>query len=86
MRWLEKANGRRHATMKEAPRLRFERDERSLLLPLAERPYRSLVLPPLKEAEAPEGRSASVLHLAIPHVVVEKRPLSVYAAVAGGEL
>lgn len=78
--WLEKANGRGHATTKQAPRLRFERDERRLLLPLAERPYRSLILSSREQAAAPEGRSVPVLGL--PHVAVEQRPLSVYAALA----
>lgn len=77
LRWLERANGRLHATTKEVPQLRFERDERHLLLPLAERPYRSLVLIPAPEAE-------SERRLIVPQIAVEKRPLSVYAAVAGG--
>jgi len=71
--WLEKANSRLHATTKEVPRLRFERDERHRLLPLAERPYQSLVLGP--EAVAPTQRRIAV------KVEVEKRPLSVYASV-----
>ena len=54
-RWLEKANGRRHATTKEVPRLRFEREERAALLAPAQRPYRSLVLPPLKAGGVPGG-------------------------------
>ena len=82
-RWLEKANGRRHATTKEVPRLRFEREERAALLPLAERPYRSPLLPPLKEVE-PLGSRPCGLDLAMPQVTVEKRPLSVYAALSGG--
>jgi len=79
VRWLERANHRTHATTKEAPRLRFERDERHLLRPLAERPYHSLVL--VRQAEpAPKTKPTKRL----PLVTVEKRPLSVYAAVAGG--
>lgn len=75
--WLERANG----TTREVPRERFERDERAVLLPLAARPYRSLVL-----ATAPP-RSADVaapcVGPGVPRLVeVEKRPLSVYAAVA----
>lgn len=76
-RWLERANGRLHATLREAPRLRFERDERALLRPLAERPYRSLLQVPQTTAPAPR-------RLAVPRIEVEKRSLSVYAAVAGG--
>lgn len=76
-RWLEKANGRLHGTTKEVPRERFEREERHRLLPLAERPYPSLVLAPLKPA-APKRRSAG------PRIAVERRPLSAYAALVGG--
>jgi hypothetical protein len=61
--------------------LRFERDERHLLLPVAERPYRSLLLMP----HGVDGRASNgAPRRAIPQVDVEKRPLSVYAAVAGG--
>lgn len=73
LRWLERANARVHATTKEVPRERFEREERSLLLPLAGRPYQSLVLPPAPEVVSPRD----LVHL---RVEVEKRPLSVYAA------
>lgn len=87
-RWLEKANGRRHATTKEPPRLRFERQERAALLPLAECPYRSLLLPPLKEGDVlaarPRSFDVAVLGPAVPQVAVEKRPLSVYAVLTGG--
>ena len=75
-RWVERANGRVHGTTKEMPRLRFERDEQHLLLPLAERPYHSLVLLPPK-AEAPK-------RVPLPRVVVERRPLSAYTALVGG--
>lgn len=77
LRWLERANGRIHATLKEVPRERFERDERHLLLPCAMRPYRSLVL--LPPADTPTIRTTR-----LPKVDVEKRPLSFYAAYAGG--
>lgn len=69
------ANVRRHATTHEPPVLRFERDERALLLPLAARPYRSLVL--LPDAAPPQPRAAPV-----PHIPVERRPLSAYAQLA----
>ena len=43
VRWLEgTANVRRHATPGERPVDRFERDERAVLLPLANHPYRRL--------------------------------------------
>jgi transposase len=76
-RWLEKANGRIHGTTKEVPRERFEREERHQLLPLAERPYHSLVLVPVKPA-APKKR------ISVPSIAVERRPLSAYAALVGG--
>lgn len=77
LRWLERANGRVHATTKEIPDERFERDERRLLLPLAARPYRSLLLPPPPQ---PSGE----LTRRTPHIEVEKRSLSVYAAAVRG--
>lgn len=76
-RWLERANGRVHATTKEIPRVRVERDERHLLLPLAARPYRSLLLPVHPQPSTELTRRA-------PHIEVEKRSLSVYAAAVGG--
>lgn len=75
-RWLEAvANRRTHGTTGEQPTLRFEREERNLLLPLAEWPYRSLVL--LPAAEPVRTRPAG-----LPRVTVERRPLSAYAALA----
>ena len=85
-RWLARANDRVHATTKEVPRLRFERDERPLLLPLAERPYHSLVLvhPGEPKKVVQVDRAARGLSTHVPLVAVEKRPLSFYAAIAGG--
>jgi transposase len=75
--WLEQvANVRVHGTTGEQPRERFDRDERLLLQPLAPRPYTSLVL----EAAAP----APTRRRPRPLVEVEKRPLAVYAQLAGG--
>jgi transposase len=75
--WLSnKANVRKHGTTKEQPLKRFLRDERHLLQPLAERPYRSLILLPSKPARAVSRR--------LPKVEVERRPLKTYAAIAGG--
>lgn len=74
--WLEHvANVRQHATTGEAPRLRFDRDERLQLQPLAPRRYTSLILPPTAAPLAPPPR---------PLVEVEKRPLSTYARLTGG--
>jgi hypothetical protein len=75
-RWLAKANARLHATTKERPAERFERDERHVLKPLAAQPYRSLVLAARKErppaAPVPAAREE-----------VERRPLGVYDRLAG---
>ena len=79
LRWLERANGRVHGTTKEVPRLRFERDERHLLLPLADRPYRSLVMPPPSEPRVPP-------HVRLPQIPVERRPLREYAHLVAVEV
>ena len=69
--WLEgTANLRRHATTGERPVERFERDERSALLPLAVAPYRRLGLREAAEPRPPRLPAT---------VEVERRPLSVYA-------
>lgn len=71
--WLERtANARKHRTTGERPRVRFERDERSTLRPLATRPYQSLVILPRAEVastDRPVDRS-------LPKV--EQRSLAVY--------
>lgn len=73
--WLDHtANVRVHGTTREVPRERFERDERAVLLPLAARPYQSLVLPPerlTRTSPIPRG-----IH---PPIDVERRPLAAYA-------
>jgi transposase len=75
--WLAHvANVRTHATTREQPLVRFERDERGALLPLAVHPYRSLVLLP----EAPPRPRRHP----VPAVCVERRALTAYAALAGG--
>lgn len=67
-RWLEQvANARRHRTVREAPRLRFERDERQTLQPLASRPYPGWSVPRHKPVPT---RSP---------IEVQRRSLSVYA-------
>ena len=76
--WLDDvANVRVHATTRERPRDRFDRDERLLLHPLAPRPYTSVVL-----TDAP--RPARSLPPPRPLVTVEKRPLTVYARLTRG--
>jgi transposase len=79
-RWLaETANVRIHATTKERPAERFEQGERSVLLPLAERPYQSLVL------IAPKRRKPSTPVLVPPaRLKVEQRPLAVYDVLVAG--
>jgi transposase len=74
--WLQDtANVRTHGTTKESPVVRFERDERVALRPLAARPYRSLLWGP-RRAPAPTARRR-------PSVAVEHRPLQTYAALVG---
>jgi len=74
--WLSHvANVRCHATTRERPIDRFERDELATLQPLAGRPYRSLILP--TSATAPK-KPASV-----PAIVVERRPLAHYDRLVG---
>lgn len=82
-RWQERtANVRLHATIKERPRERFERDERHVLQPLAGQGYRSLILLPPKRAAAaaPQPPVAP----APAGIQVERRPLAAYAALAAG--
>ena len=75
--WLaDVANVRLHQTIQEQPVVRFERDERALLLPLAARPYRSLVL--LPDTPARQPRTA----VTVPRIPVERRPLTAYAQLA----
>lgn len=76
-RWLaDVANVRVQATTKIAPRTRWETEERTTLLPLATRPYRSLGLlpdPPVAPRLAPFTR-----------VTVERRRLETYADLTTG--
>jgi len=76
--WLDDvANVRVHATTRERPRDRFDRDERLRLHPLAPRPYTSLVLTTAPRPTRPVSSPR-------PLVAVEKRPLTVYARLTGG--
>jgi transposase len=77
--WLDEvANVRVHGTTKEVPRLRFERDERAVLQPLAARLYEPLVLPATRQ------RAGHQPPLAVPQLVVERRPLRAYTALVEG--
>ena len=76
-RWLDEvANVRLHATTGERPIERFRREEQAALLPLAARPYRSLVLPLVQDPPA-AGKLT-------PRFQVERRALQVYSQLAGG--
>jgi hypothetical protein len=78
--WLATvANVRQHATTHWSPADQFARVERPLLLPLPSRPYQSLVLSPPRTTTRPPGTRE-----ALPHVAVERRELSAYAALAAG--
>jgi transposase len=78
--WLDDtANPRLHGTTREVPRVRFERDERAVLGPLASRPYHSLVLAPERLA-----RSTPVRRPVRSVVQVERRSLAAYARLADG--
>ena len=75
--WLERvANMRLHGTTRERPRVRFDREERFLLQPLAARRYTSLILD--RPAASTPTRPPR------PLVTVEKRSLAAYARLAGG--
>ena len=73
--WLaQTANVRLHRTTAQAPRVRFEREERVLLRPLALRPYRSLILADTKPK--PSAPTSVLLD-------VERRSLASYDRLAG---
>jgi transposase len=68
--WLQRiCNVRRHRTLGEAPRTRFERDERVHLRTLATRPYPQITVasPPVVSIRPPQL------------IEVQRRPLSAYA-------
>jgi transposase len=70
----QKANARVHRTTGEIPCVRFERDERRMLKPLALHPYRSVIqLQPLQAQQSQR--------LQLP--TVERRPLAVYSRLTG---
>jgi transposase len=74
--WLERvANVRLHGTTRERPRVRFDREERFTLQPLAPRRYTSLIV----ERPAP-----STTRTPRPVILVEKRSLAAYAQLTGG--
>lgn len=67
------ANVRLHRTTGECPVVRFERDERAQLRPLALQPYRSLTQTPTPPPQ-PQLRTLPI---------VERRPLAVYNRIVG---
>jgi transposase len=71
-RWLERANHRVHGTTRVVPLRRLPEDQ-AAFLPLAPRPYRSLILTPLPPPTPPRARRAPV--------PVERRALATYTAV-----
>ena len=92
--WLaDVANVRVHQTTKEVPAIRFERDERSLLRPLAARAYQSLILSSSPSSPASPSSTSStsstspsssvpIRELIVPRIDVEQRPLRSYAHLA----
>lgn len=84
--WLDHtprtANERVHGTTREIPRVRFERDERCTLTPLAARPYQSLVLAPerypVRYTSTRSDTLSSVSSGASRSIVVERRRLAAY--------
>lgn len=80
-RWLERANARVHATTKERPVERFEREERARLRSLASGPYHSLVLAARGKKQAPGA--AEPAHGSVVAPQVERRALGVYDRLAG---
>jgi transposase len=74
--WLERvANVRLHGTTRERPRVRFDREERFTLQPLAPRRYTSLIV---ERPATPTPRTPR------PVIPVEKRSLAAYAQLTGG--
>ena len=68
---------RLHGTTRERPRVRFDREERFTLQPLAARRYTSLIV----ERPATTTRTPRTPRPVIP---VEKRSLAAYAQLTGG--
>jgi transposase len=76
--WLDTvANPRVHGTTGAVPAERFRQQEQALLQPLPARPYQSLVLGPTA--------ARPVAPPAMPRIVVERRSLQAYAALAGAD-
>ncbi len=74
--WMDHtANPRVHGTTREAPRARFERDERALLQPLPAARYTPLVLPSRRLTRSAPDADAPGRH---PTIEVERRPLAAY--------
>jgi transposase len=76
--WLDRvANVRLHGTTRERPQVRFDREERFLLQPMASRRYTSLLLDRPSPSTTRRGSPRPV-------VTVEKRSLAAYAQLTGG--
>ena len=76
--WLDHtANPRLHGTTHEAPRERFEREERAVLQPLPTGRYTPLVLP--SHCLTRPASAAASARTRPPAVEVERRPLAAYA-------
>lgn len=76
--WLDTvANPRVHGTTGAVPAERFRLEEHAVLQPFPARPYQSLVLGPIAPRPAPP--------MPMPRIVVERRSLQAYAALAGAE-
>lgn len=83
--WLDDvANARLHQTTKEVPVIRFERNERALLQPLAARAYHPLVsvpapAPASAPALMPATRTRERVLPPVPKIEVEQRSLAAYS-------
>jgi transposase len=82
--WLETvANVRVHGTTKVVPAERFATDEQPRLGTLPMRTYRSLVVDQRDRMAAPKPSAVPGATASLPRVLVERRSLEAYAALAG---
>jgi hypothetical protein len=72
-----------HGTTKAVPAVRFATDEQPLLAALPTRPYRSLLLDQRDQRPATRTATATKATSSVPRVLVERRSLETYAALAG---
>jgi len=79
-RWIDEvANVRVHRTTNQRPVDRFEHEERMVLQPLAARPYRRVGASGQQSAEVKPKTAGVAL------IEVERRPLTVYSELMGGQ-